>query len=138
MMSVSLLALLPSCQRKLEYEEASQIIERMYGQERFNRGQLKWELLEVLGSNGPYTDVVNDDFRGSGGRLSAGQPGTFTVSNGSGSVSKQYGEVEGVAFMAIPVQNRTMQNAVIVCRTVSADKTDAQQAVSGNADPAIR
>lgn len=78
-------------------------------------------MLEVLGPDGPYTDIVNDDFRGSGGRLSAGQPGSFSVSNGAGSVTKQYGGIEGTAFMAIPVQNRNHQNAVIVCRTDTAE-----------------
>lgn len=138
MMIVFFLSLLPSCQRELEYREASQIVDRKYSHERFENGQLKWELLEVLGPDGPYTDVVNDDFRGSGGSLSVGQLGTFTVSNGSGSISKEYGGVEGTAFMAIPVQTRNMQNAVIVCRTVSVLNADAKQDVSGTDDRVIR
>ena len=131
-MITSLLMMLTSCQRKIEYEEASHIIDRMYGSERFNDGQLKWELMEVLGPNGPYTDVLNDDFRGSGGRLSPGQPGTFSVSNGLGTVTKNYGGVDGPSYMAIPVQNQNLQNAVIVCRTVSTKTSEAQQAAPRN------
>jgi hypothetical protein len=136
MLITSLLMMLPSCQRKLEFENASRIVELRFGRERFNDGQSKWELLEVLGPDGPYTTVVNKDYRGSGGQLGAGQSGTFTVSNGSGSVSKQYGGIEGTAFMAIPVQNRDLQNAVIVCHTVSAKEADAQQVGAGQ--PATR
>ncbi|MCE9518006.1 MAG: hypothetical protein K8R87_00315 [Verrucomicrobia bacterium] len=114
-----LLAVLNSCEQKVEFEEASSIVNRRVGHERLDGGTKKWQFLEVLGPDGPYTDTVNQDYRGSTGGLSAGQPGTFSVSNEAGTVSKQYGgKDDSSSYRVIEVQTRERKNALIVCRMV--------------------
>jgi len=103
-LTVSLLAMASvSCKKDQDFEESAKIVQRVCGLERFDEGRLRWEVFDVIGPEGPYTHNVNMDFKGSGGELSQGQKGTYSVSNAEGTVTKEYGGTPGTAFLAIPV-----------------------------------
>ena len=111
--AIALAAALGACKSEPEriYLEAAQIVERNIGALRYEDGKKKWELLEVLGPEGPYSD----DVAAAPMSLSNGQRGTF-----------RHGDVEGTyggmgdqnSHMGIPVRNQAGEAALIICRTV--------------------
>ena len=61
----------------------------------------------------------NNNFNGSSGILSTEHGGEFTVANKTGSDTRKLNIVKGVSYLAIPVQNKKLENAIIICRSVN-------------------
>lgn len=119
---VFLLLTLAGCGRQTpEYLSADDLVCKYYGHERYEDGNVRWDLLEVLGPDGPYILGTSAPMQSN-----PGQTVTFWTSNDGARIEKQYvPDSEKGFFLSVPVVNRDGLNAIIVLRTIEEEQENA-------------